>query len=102
MIPLVKNNIKSLTHLCKTHGVESFYLFGSAAKGTYTKKSDLDFLVKFSKSVNLLDYADNYFDFLEKLKKLFNTNIDLLTESSLKNPILINDINSSKIALYES
>lgn len=83
------------------HKVESISLFGSAATGSFNKNSDLDFLVRFSSSINLLDYADNYFDFLEALKKVFNRNIDLVSEKSLKNPILKNEIDTTKISIYE-
>ncbi|MEX2590516.1 MAG: nucleotidyltransferase domain-containing protein [Chitinophagales bacterium] len=101
MIPIVKDNIQQIKNLCETHQVEALYLFGSAAKGLSKKNSDLDFLVRFSDSVDLLDYADNYFDLLGKLQKLFNRDIDLVSERSLKNPVLIQEINKSKISLYE-
>ena len=100
MIEAVRNNISQIHDLCKSHGVESLYLFGSAAKGTYTNSSDIDFLVTFSKSVDLFHYADNYFDLIEKLTTLLEREIDLVSEKTLNNPYLIRDINNSKIALY--
>jgi predicted nucleotidyltransferase len=81
--------------------VDSIALFGSAANGDFDNSSDIDFLVNFSDSVELLDYADNYFNLLENLEKLFNRSVDLVSEKSLKNPILIQEINKSKIPLYE-
>lgn len=102
MESLIENNIDALKNLCVHHKVESFYLFGSAATGKLSEKSDLDFLVKFSNTIDLLDYSDNYFDLLIQLQILFNREIDLVSEGSLKNPILINEINKSKISLYES
>lgn len=102
MTRLIEDNIAHIRALCKNHKVDSFYLFGSAAHGTFRNDSDLDFLVKFSNSIELLDYADNYFDLLERLQLLFKRKVDLVTESSLKNRILIDEINQSKIVLYES
>ena len=102
MIPLVSEHFEKLKMLCKAHQVNSFYLFGSAAKKTAKQTSDLDFLVRFSPNIPLLDYADNYFDLLDKLKELFNRDIDLVSEKELRNPILISEINQTKIPIYES
>lgn len=101
MIPLIKKNLQKIRTLCQDHNVDSFALFGSAARGDFDSASDIDFLVRFSTTVELLDYADNYFNFLENLEKLFKRPIDLVSEKSLKNPILIQEINKSKIPLYE-
>lgn len=101
MIPIIKKKLKQIEILCREHKVASFALFGSAANGEFNNSSDIDFLVKFSNSVELLDYADNYFNFLENLEKLFERPIDLVSEKTLKNPILIQEINKSKIPLYE-
>ncbi len=76
------------------------YLFGSAAKGNFTKDSDLDFLVQFSDKVGVLDYADNFFSLVEALEALFERRVDLLTISSLKNPILKEEIEKTKVMLY--
>jgi predicted nucleotidyltransferase len=64
--------------------------------------SDIDFLVRFTNQIQVLDYFDNYLDLLMKLKELFQTNVDLISEKSLKNPLLIQSLNDSKIAIYES
>lgn len=92
-------HIKQLKSLCFKHNVESIHLFGSQATNFYTENSDVDLLVKFSDSIDVLDYADNYFELLEKLETLFNKKIDLVSERSLKNPILIGEINRTKIPL---
>lgn len=102
MNSLVKQKLIPLNDLCKTYYVDNLFLFGSAAKNQFNENSDLDFLVNFSSDLELLDYANNYFDFLEELKQLFNREVDLVTEKSLKNPILIQEINQTKIAVYES
>lgn len=86
--------------LCKEHKVVSFALFGSAAKNEMHADSDLDFLVQFSEDIDVLDYADNYFSFLEELEKLTGKKVDLVSIKSLKNPILREDIERTKIHLY--
>jgi predicted nucleotidyltransferase len=100
MHPLIENSIAEISRLCKIHNVRSLSLFGSAAKGSMNKDSDLDFLVEFSKDLDVLDYADNYFDFVEALEELTGRKIDLLSIKSLKNPVLKQEIYNTKIDLY--
>ncbi|MCB0802076.1 MAG: nucleotidyltransferase domain-containing protein [Flavobacteriales bacterium] len=98
---VLKGKTNKLKALCKKHHVLSLSLFGSAA-GSYTHdNSDIDFLIRFKPSLSLLNYADNYFDLLESLTLLFNKKIDLVSEKALKNPILIEEINKTKIPVYE-
>jgi predicted nucleotidyltransferase len=47
-----------------------------------------------------LDYADNCFSLLEKLQNLLGKKIDLVSQKSLKNPVLIEEITRSKVDLY--
>lgn len=98
----VKKNIGKISALCEEHLVDSFFLFGSAAKKEMSERSDFDFLVRFSDNLELLEYADNYFSFLECLKNLLGRNIDLISEKALKNPVLIDEINRTKVMIYES
>ena len=67
----IEKNINAINKLCKKHKVNKLYVFGSALTNHFNKKSDIDFLVNFGK-VRLYDYADNYFDFKEKLEQLFS------------------------------
>jgi predicted nucleotidyltransferase len=100
MIQLVEQRLDEIIALCKQHQVQSIALFGSAAKGSMHEQSDVDFLVQFSPDIDVLDYADNYFSLLEKLENLLERKVDLVTRKSLKNPVLISEINQSKTDLY--
>ncbi|SFH00989.1 hypothetical protein SAMN04487988_1133 [Algoriphagus hitonicola] len=100
MIELVKNNLEKITTSCKKHRVASLFLFGSAANGTLKKTSDIDFLVEFFDDINVLEYADNYFSLLEELQGILNKKVDLVSTKSLKNPILKQTIDQSKVDLY--
>ncbi|MEQ8581454.1 MAG: nucleotidyltransferase domain-containing protein [Marinoscillum sp.] len=100
MIQLIENNKTEIINLCKKHKVDRLFLFGSAARNQMTSKSDLDLLVEFSNSIELLDYADNYFNLKFGLEGLLKIEIDLVSVKSLKNEILINQINNSKVELY--
>jgi predicted nucleotidyltransferase len=90
------NKLPEMKRLLLSHGVETCHLFGSAAKGGMHKNSDYDLLVRFSEQVPLLHYADNYFELLEKLRLLLGRDIDLVTERSLRNPVLIKEIRNTR------
>ena len=92
-------NIENLNKLCINYNVEKMYLFGSVLNSNFNKDSDVDLLVKF-KEIELAEYFDNYINFKEKLVQLFGREVDLLEEQTLRNPILIKSINSSKELVY--
>ena len=92
-------NIENLNKLCINYNVEKMYLFGSVLNSNFNKDSDVDLLVKF-KEIELAEYFDNYINFKEKLVELFGREVDLLEEQTLRNPILIKSINSSKELVY--
>jgi len=96
---IVDNNIAKISDLCKNHKVETLYLFGSAISENFSESSDIDLLVKF-KSFDLAFYFQNYMDLKDKLKEIFNREVDLVEEQTLKNPYLINSINKNKQLIY--
>jgi hypothetical protein len=100
MTDQIQQKLQEIIFLCKAHHVISFALFGSAAKDELNDKSDFDFLVQFSDKLDVLDYADNYFALQDKLEALLGRRIDLVSIKSLKNPVLIEQINRSKVELY--
>jgi predicted nucleotidyltransferase len=91
---------QAIVLLCKEHHVEYIALFGSAATNMMHPNSDIDLLVRFSNYLDVLDYADNYFSLKEKLENLLGKKVDLVSQKSLKNPVLIENIDQSKVVLY--
>lgn len=85
--------------LCREYNVESLYVFGSAATNSMHTNSDIDLLVRF-KEIELAKYFENYMGLKSQLKSLFNKEVDLIEEQTLKNPILLRSINQSKELLY--
>lgn len=92
-------NSDDLKKLCTLYNVEKMYLFGSILNSSFNKSSDIDLLVKF-KEITLYEYFDNYVNFKQQLELLFDREVDLLEEQTLKNPILIQSINKSKKLVY--
>lgn len=96
---LIDRNISTIQHLCENHKVDKLYLFGSVLGNKYDDQSDVDFIVRFKK-IDLLQYADNYFELKFSLEKLLKRSCDLLEEQSLKNPYFLENINASKRLIY--
>lgn len=101
MNPIITKNISQIESLCKKYKVKELYAFGSVTRKDFKKKSDVDLLVDF-KRMPILDYADNYFNLTFALEDIFKRNVDLLTIKSLRNPYFIEEVNETKVKVYES
>jgi predicted nucleotidyltransferase len=95
----VEQNLPQIKKLLLQYGVERAYLFGSAAKDTMSDKSDVDFIIKFPDDMHYTTYADNYFALADALEALLKKSVDLVTEKTLKNPYLLQNINRHKLQL---
>lgn len=100
MIALIQNKLDEIIAACKQHHVTAISLFGSAAKNAMHEDSDIDLLVTFSADIDVLDYADNYFSLLDRLQEILKRKVDLVSNKSLKNPILKEEVHRSKVDLY--
>lgn len=99
MKQFIVQNLAEIQNLMKAHSVEAAYLFGSAAKATMNKDSDVDFLIRFSEDTEFATYAENYFSLMYALQDLLNCEVDLVEEKTIQNPYLLQSINESKFAL---
>jgi len=90
------NNKKKLLQLCKDNDIVFLAIFGSFVKGDFTKESDIDLLVRFSKSKSLLDLVR-----IERIfSEVFGQKTDLLTEASIS-PYLKDRIKQEMEIVYE-
>ena len=96
-----QTKLREVIRLLKKHRVKRAYVFGSVARENFHDRSDVDLLISFDENMDALEYGDHYFALYESLQKLLNRNVDLVTESSLKNPYLIESIKETRIPLYE-
>ncbi|MBW1656077.1 nucleotidyltransferase family protein [Flavobacterium quisquiliarum] len=95
----LENHILDISKLCKIHKVKALYAFGSVLREDFNDKSDVDLVVDF-KTLDVLDYADNYFDFKFSLEEIFKRPIDLLEEKAIKNPYFKENLNKQKQLIY--
>jgi predicted nucleotidyltransferase len=101
MNSIVKEKIPQLVELCKKYRVVRMYLFGSAARDDFDPKtSDFDFLIAFSPELDVLERGENFLALMFELDDLLGREVDLMTESQLRNPYLIANINKDKKLIY--
>lgn len=99
---LITDNQRSLIALCQRHKVSKLYAFGSVLTPKFNESSDIDILVTFNSEINHVNYADNFFSFYYALKELFGREIDLVDESSVKNPYFKAELDETKHLIYGS
>lgn len=97
--PVINNNLVKIKHICNNHQVEKMYVIGSVVTENFSNSSDIDLLVKF-KPMDVSGYFDNYLDLKNQLENIFQKDVDLIEEQTLKNPVLIRSINRSKKLIY--
>jgi predicted nucleotidyltransferase len=73
-------NINIINYL-RPFGPERIGIFGSYARNEETPNSDIDILVKFKETLSLLDLAKIH----RELSQILGKDVDLVTESSVKN-----------------
>ena len=69
---------KELPYFVSQYGVKRIGLFGSYAKGTPTKGSDVDIMVEFEKPIGL-----KFIEFAEYVEKLLGSKTDILTPAGV-------------------
>jgi len=87
--------------LCRSHKVKSLYAFGSSTNDSFNpENSDIDFLVEIE-DLDPIERGEKLMSFWDRLEGFFNRKVDLLTESSLRNPFLKKSIDSTKVLIYD-
>jgi uncharacterized protein len=98
---LIKTQSTDFVTLCRNHHVDKMYAFGSSITERFDpEKSDIDVVVK----VDIEDPADRgeaLLSLWDGLEALFKRKVDLLTEASIKNPYLKNNIDRTKKLIYD-
>ena len=98
---LLKANSEAINSLCKKHKGEKLYAFGSVLTSAFHDESDVDFLVDF-RDQGIEKYVSNFFEFKFELENLFKRDVDLIEASSISNPYFKEELEETKILIYES
>lgn len=88
-------------NLCKIHSVKYLYAFGSSTNVKFDKeKSDIDLLVEID-DPDPLERGEKLISLWDTFEIFFRRKVDLLTESSIRNPYLRKSIDSTKVLIYD-
>lgn len=92
----IKDVKPKLSKKCKQNDIVFVGIFGSFLRDDFDKNSDLDLLVKFSKSKTLLDLVR----IERELSESLGLKVDLLTENAIS-PYLIDKIKKELEVIYD-
>lgn len=88
-------------NLCQDHNVKNIYAFGSSTNDRFNfKTSDIDLLLEIE-TCNPLERGEKLMSLWDNLESFFKRIVDLLTESSLRNPYLKSSIDNTKVLIYD-
>lgn len=97
----IQFNSTEFLSLCKSQDVKTLYAFGSSTTDQFNEESsDIDLLVELDIK-DPMKRGENLLDLWDKFERFFQRKVDLLTNSSIRNPILRKSIDSTKILIYD-
>lgn len=92
----IQRKLAEFLLLCKSHNVKTIYAFGSSVNTNFNDEtSDFDFLIEIE-SDDPIVRGENLLSIWDKLEELLQRKVDLLTNSSIRNPVLKRSIDSTK------
>jgi len=87
--------------LCIKHNVKYLYAFGSSVTAQFDyDSSDIDLIVEIDDN-DPIERGEKLLSLWDTFETFFNRKVDLLTESSIKNPFLRKNIDSTKVLIYD-
>jgi uncharacterized protein len=98
---LIKERETEFIRLCRAHNVTKIYAFGSSVTDKFDPAtSDIDIVVSLGID-DPADLGDALLSLWDKLETFFKRRVDLLTENSIRNPILKANIDRTKQLVYD-
>ena len=102
MVAVIADKTDAILMACKRFRVERLDVFGSLLREDFEPgRSDIDFLVEFG-TMPASDKPDAYFGLLDELSSIFGTQIDLVMAGAIKNRYIRDDVNRTKVNIYEA
>jgi hypothetical protein len=101
LLEQIRTNQTEFISLCTAHEVKTLYAFGSVTNDSFLpESSDIDLLVEIENQ-DPIRRGEQLLALWEKFEVFFNRKVDLITQTSIKNPILRQTINASKVLIYD-
>ncbi|QLE01252.1 nucleotidyltransferase domain-containing protein [Galbibacter sp. BG1] len=97
----IHNRLSDFLTICKSHNVRNLYAFGSSVTDDFHENtSDIDLLIEIDNE-DPLERGESLMRIWDIFEEFFLRKVDLLTNSSIKNPILKKNIESTKVLIYD-
>ena len=97
----ILKKLSDFNSLCQLHNVKYLYAFGSSVTDRFDyDKSDIDLLVEID-DADPVERGEKLISLWDTFESFFHRKVDLLTESSIRNPYLRKSIDSTKILIYD-
>lgn len=93
-------NIDKIAALCRKYKVAKLWVFGSILTPHFNDDSDVDFSVIFHYD-QIQDLFLTFFDFIDELQQLLGRKIDLVDETAVKNSYFREELDRTKLLIYE-
>jgi len=96
----ISNRQNDFLSLCTHHHVRTLYAFGSSVSERFDEKSsDIDLLIELEEE-DPVERGEKLISIWDSLEIFFQRKVDLLTNTSLRNPYLKRNIDSTKVLIY--
>lgn len=97
----IKSKMTEFLALCKSHYVKQLYAFGSSITNQFNEESsDIDLLIEIDND-DPIERGESLMNIWEQFEQFFQRKVDLLTNTSIKNPVLRKNIDSTKVLIYD-
>lgn len=100
---IIEMNIDKIIALCKKYKVAKLWVFGSILTPRFNDESDVDFLVDFDEQkIDLLDYADNFFNFIHEIEAIVGRKVDMVVNMSIRNRFFRAEVDETRKLLWSA
>ncbi len=93
----IENKLDKLFELCIKYKVVKLFIFGSSSKGNFNNKTSDVYLIVDIENLPPVEKGENLMNFWTQLDR----KVDLLTNKNINNPYLKEEIDNSKLLLYD-
>ena len=98
---LIEMNLDKIIALCKKYKVAKLWVFGSILTPRFNNESDVDFLVDCDEChIELLDYGDNFFNFIHEIEAVVGRKVDMVVNKSIKNRFFRAEVDETRKLLW--
>jgi len=98
---IINDKKAEFENICQSHRVQKLYAFGSSVSDKFDHSiSDIDLLVEMEIE-DPMEKGELLMNFWDRLEEFFERKVDLLTPSSIKNPFFNENIEATKVLIYD-